>query len=195
MNEILIATKNPGKLKEYQMMLEPLGYRVLSLLEVPDFPDIPETGSTFAENALLKARAVSTRFQMPCLADDSGLEVEALGGDPGVHSQRYSPEGIPAFNNAKLIRNLQGKTDRKARFVCVIAYFDLSSGYRTFEGTVEGEIVDLPRGTNGFGYDPHFYLPAFGKTMAELAPDVKNTLSHRGKALRKIIDSLSEAKK
>jgi len=191
MKEILIATKNPGKVREYQAMLEPLGFRVLSLLDEPAFPDIPETGSTFAENARLKAEAVSGRFHLPCLADDSGLEVEALGGEPGVHSQRYTPEGIPAMNNAKLIQKLQGATHRRARFVCVIVYYEEDRGYRTFEGSLEGEIVDLPQGTNGFGYDPHFFVAAYGKTMAELSMDEKNTISHRGKALRKLIDALS----
>jgi len=168
-----------------------LGFRVLSLLDEPAFPDIPETGSTFAENARLKAEAVSGRFHLPCLADDSGLEVEALGGEPGVHSQRYTPEGIPAMNNAKLIQKLQGATHRRARFVCVIVYYEEDRGYRTFEGSLEGEIVDLPQGTNGFGYDPHFFVAAYGKTMAELSMDEKNTISHRGKALRKLIDALS----
>ena len=130
MNEILIASQNPGKIREYRAMLEPLGYVVRSLLDYPDFPEIAETGSTFSENARLKAEAVSRRFRMPCLADDSGLEVEALGGCPGVRSQRYSPEGTAPENRAKLLFELQGKTDRRARFVCVIVHLSEEGDFR-----------------------------------------------------------------
>lgn len=192
MKTILIASKNSGKINEYKAMLEPLGIQIKSLLDFPDIPDIEETGATFLENAKIKAEKVATVFDLPCLADDSGLEVLTLNGAPGVYSQRYSKEGIPKTNNAKLIRELQGKTDRRARFVCVIVFFSPKNGYQSFEGTVEGEIIDQPRGTRGFGYDPHFYLKELNQTFAELSLETKNQLSHRGKALRKLIEWLKE---
>lgn len=192
MKEILIASKNPGKVREYRAMLEPLGYSVRSLLDFPDFPDIPENGSTFSENARLKAAAVSGRFHMPCLADDSGLEVDALGGRPGVFSQRYSPEGTASANRIKLLAEMQGRANRKARFVCVIVFQAEGEVPREFRGTCDGEILTAPRGINGFGYDPLFFLPESGKTMAELPESEKNRISHRGKALKGLLDSLRE---
>ena len=193
MNEILIASQNPGKIREYRAMLEPLGYVVRSLLDYPDFPEIAETGSTFAENARLKAEAVFRRFRMPCLADDSGLEVDALGGRPGVFSQRYSSEGTAPENRAKLLAEMQGKKDRRARFVCVIVHHSEESGFREFRGTCEGEILSSPKGSNGFGYDPLFFLPEKGKTMAELPEAEKNAISHRGKALTQLLLALRES--
>jgi XTP/dITP diphosphohydrolase len=192
MKEIMIASKNVGKINEYRSMLTPLGYRVFSLIEKKDAVDIEETGKTFSENAMIKAVAVSDRFHMPCLADDSGLEVLALGGAPGVHSQRYSKEGTTKENNKKLIANLQGKSDRRARFVCAIVFYSPERGFKSFEGSIDGEIIDTPMGHNGFGYDPHFYLPEFQKTMAELPIEIKNSISHRGRALRQLMTYLSE---
>lgn len=195
MKEIILASMNKGKIEEYRAMLEPIGYHVQSLLDYEQVPEIAETGSTFAENAMIKAKAVSALFGIPCLADDSGLEVLALHNAPGVHSQRYSPEGIPKTNNELLIRNLKGKNDRRARFVCVIVYYSNATGYQTFEGSLNGEIVDTPTGRNGFGYDPHFYVPEYHKTLAELPMQLKNSISHRGRALRKLMAWLSENEK
>jgi XTP/dITP diphosphohydrolase len=187
MKEIIIASKNIGKIAEYRAMLEPLGFWITSLLDHEGFPDIAETGTTFAENAMLKAMAVSGRFAIPCLADDSGLEVKALHGAPGVRSQRYSPEGSQTANNRLLIRNLTGEPDRAARFVCTIVYYSQATGFRQFDGSVTGEIVDEPKGHEGFGYDPHFFLPSLGKTMGELPIEAKNAISHRGMALKKLM--------
>ncbi|HOW37950.1 MAG TPA: RdgB/HAM1 family non-canonical purine NTP pyrophosphatase [Candidatus Izemoplasmatales bacterium] len=187
MNEILVASRNPGKIREYAALLEPLGFRVLSLIQAADFPETPETGATFSENAILKGVAAFRRFHIPTLADDSGLEVFSLGGKPGVFSARFSPEGTDQKNNERLIRELKGITDRRARFVCTIAFFQDENHPVLFEGFLEGQIVDDPKGDEGFGYDPHFFIPAIGKTMAELSLFEKNTLSHRSRALSKMV--------
>jgi len=191
MKEIIIASKNQGKIREYKQLLEPFGYQVSSLIDYPDFPEIPETGTTFAENAMIKAKAVAMRFSVDCLADDSGLEVMALNGNPGVHSQRYSITGTEADNNQKLLHDLVGHSKRIAQYVCSIVYYNVNTGFTSFEDTVSGIIIDTPRGHNGFGYDPYFYLPEFGVTMAEVNPDFKNKISHRGKALNQLLHWLA----
>ncbi len=187
MKTIIVATRNQGKIDEYRAMFAPCGFHVESLLDHPGIPDVAETGATFAENALLKAQAVLTRFHTLAVADDSGLLVDALGGAPGVHSQRYSAEGTAAANNEKLLSALSGVERRGARFVCTIAVLRPDGSHRFYEGTLAGEIAKAPRGSSGFGYDPLFFLSAYGRTVAELDMDMKNRISHRGRAFAAMV--------
>lgn len=188
---IVLASDNLGKVREIQTVLGSYGLRVLPQT-VFAVPPVEEICPTFVENALLKARNASRYTGLPALADDSGLEVEALGGAPGIHSARYAGQGADtAANNAKLIQALEGFAgeERRARFRCVLVYlrhpYDPSP--LIAEGSWEGLIAEQPRGTGGFGYDPLFYLPELGRTAAELTPAEKNTVSHRGQALRKLL--------
>lgn len=197
---LVVATTNPGKLRELRELLTPCGFQVRGLDELGvDVPEPVEDGATFEENARIKARAYAEALGVACLAEDSGLEVSALGGAPGVHSARYSGEGGPReardrANNEKLLRALaDAKTaDRSARFVCAMCLIDADGTVR-FEtrGTFEGVIAEAPRGDNGFGYDPLLYLPALGKTSAELPSDEKNRLSHRSAATRALVAFLT----
>jgi XTP/dITP diphosphohydrolase len=191
---ILFATGNPHKLQEVSAILAPLGIQVqgLDALAAP-IPEPHEDGRTFTANALLKARYYAARAGRLALADDSGLEVDALGGEPGVHSARYSaltgPRRIvdPA-NNARLLENLRDVPDEKrtARFVCVMALCDPQRTLAVARGTVAGRVLREPRGENGFGYDPLFLLPDRRLTTAQLDPAEKNAISHRGQAARKL---------
>lgn len=180
--KIVLATRNAHKVAEVRRIAPHVEW-----LPMPDeLPDPPETGETFADNALEKARFVHARTGLPALADDSGLEVDALGGRPGVHSRRYSPEGTDAANNALLLQELLGNVKRGARYRCAIALVD-ARGERVAEGTCEGAIAGAPRGTGGFGYDPLFLPDATpGRSMAELSPAEKDAVSHRGAALRQL---------
>ncbi|NLW86033.1 MAG: XTP/dITP diphosphatase [Planctomycetes bacterium] len=200
---IVLATRNRGKIKEIRQVLQGMPIAVESLDEYPHVPEPEETGETFAENAAQKAMYYARATGKWCLADDSGLVVDALGGRPGVHSARYAaadaPPGsgrevIDAANNAKLLKALDNVADaqRTARFVCCLA---LSDGMQVMLETcdsVEGVIARQPSGQGGFGYDPLFHIPTLGKTTAELPPEQKNSLSHRGKALRKFQAMLHE---
>ncbi|UOE93360.1 XTP/dITP diphosphatase [Alkalihalobacillus sp. LMS39] len=193
MKELIIATKNKGKLKEFESMLAPLGFSVTSLLDYPEIPDVEETGLTFAENASIKAMTMARYFQKPVIADDSGLCVDALSGQPGVHSARYAGvEKDDTKNNEKLIHELKHVKEeaRTARFHCalVLAYPDGKE--EVFEGTCEGVITTEPKGSNGFGYDPLLLIPSKGKTMAELTMEEKNEISHRKKALQQLQERL-----
>ncbi len=184
---ILIATTNAGKLHEIRHGLAGLPVRWRSLGDFPGMEAPIEDGATFEENAAKKASYYARRTGIWALADDSGLEVEALGGEPGVWSARYAGPGArDAANNQKLIRALAAvpSDQRQARFRCVMALASPTGIATTTTGTVEGLILDEPRGRNGFGYDPHFFVPGLGKTLAELASSAKNEISHRGKALR-----------
>lgn len=190
---VFFATANRHKLEEVRAILHGSGIHLVSMLDVDAGPEPEETGTTFADNALLKARALHARLGGAVLADDSGIEVDALGGAPGVRSKRFSPEGTDAANNALLLARLEGTEDRRARFRCVIAL--VTDGYEgTVDGTCEGRIAHSLRGTNGFGYDPLF-LPyeIEGRTMAEASPAEKNTISHRGRAVRRLPELLSRA--
>lgn len=166
-------------------MLRGLPYEILSLASHPDAPDVEETGETFKENAILKATEYARFTGELTLADDSGLEVDALEGAPGVYSSRFAP--TDAERNAKLLKLMENVPDdrRTARFRCVIAIVEPNGRIETTEGTVEGVIAHEPKGEHGFGYDPVFYVPELGKTMAELTSAEKNAISHRGKALEK----------
>jgi len=185
---ILLATGNRGKFDEIAAEFADMPIRLLSLKDLPPMPEAEESGQTFEENACAKARYYAQRSGLLALADDSGLEVDALGGAPGVISARYAGEPCDdAANNAKLVRELAGvpRERRAARFRCVMALVEPSGEVlATAEGTIEGSILDQPRGQNGFGYDPHFLVPDLGKTTAEVSRQEKNAISHRGKATR-----------
>jgi XTP/dITP diphosphohydrolase len=181
--ELVVATKNPGKLRELRALL---GDLPLELRSADDIPDVDETGTTFAENAELKVRAAVAWSGAWALADDSGLEVDALDGRPGVYSNRFAGENTTEQQrNHRLLELLADvpRERRTARYRAAVALAAPDGRIWITEGTCEGVIVDEPRGENGFGYDPHFYLPEWGKTMAELDPDTKNRISHRARAL------------
>ena len=185
MQKLLIATHNPGKICEYQDLLADLPLNVVSLQDEGITVDVEETGSTFAENAILKARTYARLSHRLTWADDSGLEVDALAGRPGVYSARYGgPTASDRDRYQKLLQELRSHPPEiwTARFRCVVAIVTPAGQVCTVEDTVEGVITDRPRGSYGFGYDPVFYLPEFQLTMAELAPEIKNRISHRGKA-------------
>ena len=191
--EILLATHNAGKLREMRQITAGWPVQWLSLDAFPELGDVEETGTTFAENARLKALQYAQATGMFTIADDSGLEVDALNGAPGVYSARYA--GTPkddAANNRKLVATLRDvpAEQRTARFRCVMALAHDGEVLIETSGTYEGLIVDEPCGTDGFGYDPHFYVPDLEKTVAELSPQVKNARSHRGQALRAMLEQI-----
>lgn len=194
MKRIVLATKNKGKIKEMRELLAPMNIEVLSLADFSPVDDAEENGATFAENAMLKARYYFAHTGTPCLADDSGLEVDALGGRPGVYSARYSGEdATDAANNAKVLREMEGieKDKRTARFRCAMAL--VGEGVElTTDGTCEGALLTEERGQGGFGYDPIFYVPKFDRTLAEMSSEEKNSISHRGAAVRKMADLIAE---
>lgn len=194
MKRIVLATKNKGKIKEMRELLAPMNIEVLSLADFSPVDDAEENGATFAENAMLKARYYFAHTGTPCLADDSGLEVDALGGRPGVYSARYSGEdATDAANNAKVLREMEGieKDKRTARFRCAMAL--VGEGIElTTDGTCEGTLLTEERGQGGFGYDPIFYVPKFDRTLAEMSSEEKNSISHRGAAVRKMADLIAE---
>ena len=190
---LLVATRNEGKLKELRSLLDGTGLRVETLASHPESGDVAESGATFDENARIKASAAARATGLWTIADDSGLEVAALGFAPGVRSARYAGvHGDDAANTAKLLRELDGKTDRRARFVCSIALARPDGEIAaTAHGVCEGAIAAAPRGTGGFGYDPVFVPAAFpNQTMAELDRHDKNAVSHRGAALRAFLPLL-----
>jgi XTP/dITP diphosphohydrolase len=187
--EVIVATRNRGKIREFRDALKGLNLRIYGLSDFPDVPEIEEDGDSFTENALKKARFYSTYFGKLTLADDSGLEVESLKGEPGVHSARYAGEGASTQeNNQKLLSEMQGIpiSKRGARFRCIIAVKSPGGREVLVEGSCKGRIGFKEKGRKGFGYDPLFILPRDGKTMAQLSLEEKNRVSHRGKALRKI---------
>lgn len=201
---IIIASGNPGKCREISQVLAELGIRTTPLAEYAEIPEPEETGETFAENARQKALYYAGITGNWCIADDSGLVVDALGGAPGVHSARYAAERCPenaprevsdAANNAKLLEALANVPDNKrsARFICHLALADDKNQIIIeAQGTIEGRITRDQKGGNGFGYDPMFYVPEFGCTTAELSPLQKNSVSHRGNALREFTIRLEE---
>lgn len=225
--KVIVATRNEGKRVEFAAMLEPAGWQVVGLRDVPDAPEVVEDGETFSANAIKKAVEIAHYLGMPALADDSGLCVDALDGEPGVFSARYAGEGAAvAANNAKLLARLRevagqgggkaalgaeggaaadeprgsgaanGESPRllsRGAYICVLALHDPETG-ETLEtqGRVDGWITDEARGQGGFGYDPYFYVPEYGRTMAELTMEEKNAISHRGQALRELSARLAE---
>ena len=193
MSQILVlASNNKGKLAEFSRLLAPLGFDVKPQGEL-DIPEADEPYASFVENALAKARHASRLSGLPALADDSGICVPALGGAPGVYSARYAGEPkSDAANNGKLVSDLAAHSDKSAYYYCVLVFVRHADDPQPViaDGRWNGEVIAEPRGQGGFGYDPHFLLPALGKTAAELAADEKNQLSHRGQALRALIEKL-----
>lgn len=193
MKKLIFATGNEGKMREIRMILGDLDYEILSMKEAGIDVDIVEDGKTFEENAIIKATAISKIANCVVLADDSGLEVDAMDKMPGIYSARYLGEDTPySIKNQTIIDNLAGLPDeeRTARFVCAIAVAFPDGRVVTKRGTIEGIIGYEERGENGFGYDPIFFVPEYGKTTAELSPEEKNKISHRGKALEMIKEEL-----
>jgi XTP/dITP diphosphohydrolase len=188
---IYCGSGNAGKLREFRAAAESFGIEILELPELKQIPPCEETGDTFEENAILKAAYYGDRAPGLLFADDSGLEVEALNGAPGVFSARYAgPGATDEMNNALLIGNLRGRENRRARFVCAIALADRGKLVRTFRGVVDGKILEAPRGMEGFGYDPLFYYRAYGRSFGEISLKEKMAVSHRGKALTAMFKSL-----
>ncbi|HYO84639.1 MAG TPA: RdgB/HAM1 family non-canonical purine NTP pyrophosphatase [Bryobacteraceae bacterium] len=189
--KVLCATTNSGKLREFRKAAEDW-FELESLPELDAISPPEETGSTFEENAILKARYYGDLTPEMLFAEDSGLEVDALGGAPGVCSARYSgPGATDASNNDKLLRDLEGVVDRRARYVCVIALVRAGELLSTFRGTVEGTIAVRPSGSQGFGYDPLFWYAPFGCTFAEVTAERKQTVSHRGHAVAELVRYMS----
>lgn len=192
---LVLASNNAGKLREFGALLAPLGFDVVPQREV-GIPEAEEPHVTFVENALAKARHASRLSGLPALADDSGISVDALGGAPGVYSARYAQlagkEKSDAANNAHLIAELAGQTNRRAHYYCVLVLVRHADDPCPIiaEGRWDGEVVDTPRGDGGFGYDPYFLLPALGKTAAELSAEEKNRVSHRALALQALCERL-----
>lgn len=195
MKTIIIATNNPGKAKDFKKLLEPKGFSIKTLMDYPNIPEVEETGFTFEENARLKAETISSLLEKPVLADDSGIMIDALDGQPGVFSARFAGEPKnDAANNAKVLAmlgELEG-VSRQAHFHCTLVLSHPEKESLVVEGKITGEIANVPQGDNGFGYDPLFYLPELGKTFGELSDDEKNKISHRAQALQKLSDVIDD---
>ena len=203
MKKLVLASSNPGKLREFESLLSPLGIEIVSQATMK-VAEAEEPHGTFVENALAKARHASRRTGLPALADDSGICVRALDGRPGVHSARFAGAAAPGTtpgreaqdlrNNEKLVALLDGKDDRRAHYYCVVVLMRHPEDPQPViaEASWAGEILAQPRGANGFGYDPHFYLRDLDKTAAELEQGEKNLISHRGKAMRRLLAKLKE---
>jgi len=188
--QLLLASSNAHKIFEIRRILQGIPLELLTLEDFPELPELPETGDTFTANALQKARYAHELTGLPCAADDSGIEIDALGGAPGVHSKRFSKEGTNEANNQLLLHRLTDQDNRSARYRCVVALVG-HGAEQTVEGRCEGTIGHTYRGTGGFGYDPLFWPSEHpGKTMAELTMDEKNAISHRGRAFRLLRDLL-----
>jgi XTP/dITP diphosphohydrolase len=190
---LVLASNNAGKLAEFAQLLAPLGFAIKSQREL-DIPEAEEPFGTFVENALAKARHASQLSGLPALADDSGICVPALGGAPGVQSARYAGEPrSDSDNNAKLVREIAAHADKSAYYYCVLVMVRHADDPQPIiaDGVWHGQLIEQPRGQGGFGYDPYFFLPSLGKTAAELSAQEKNNLSHRGQALRALINKLS----
>ena len=189
--KFVLATHNPGKLAEMKAILSGLGVEVVSPAEAGVEVDVEETGTTFAENAMLKAKAVCAAAGLPAIADDSGLCVNALNGGPGVYSARYGGEGLDdAGRRRLLLQNLRGQTTRAAHFTCAVACAFPNGDTLEAEGRCDGAIAFAPLGEGGFGYDPVFLIPEKGKTFGQISPEEKSKISHRGKALAAFAEKL-----
>ncbi len=191
-NEIVLASNNVGKIAEFNDLLSPFNLQVIAQAEL-GVDEAQETGLSFVENAILKARHASHITGLPAIADDSGLEVAVLDGQPGIYSARFAGENATdQDNNLKLLQQLEDNTNREANFRCVMVYMQQSNDPSPIiaEGILNGEIISKPRGENGFGYDPIFWVPELNKTCAELSKDQKNKVSHRAKATQTLLDKL-----
>lgn len=193
MKEIMIATSNAHKVEEFKQMLKPLGYQVKSLLDLEEQIDIEENGATFEENALIKARAIHEKLHIEVVADDSGLMVNAMNGEPGIHSARFMGRDTSYdIKNAYIIEQCAGKMDRGCQFVCAIAYISANGEEQVFRGVVEGEVATQIKGEKGFGYDPIFFYPPYNTTLANVSEEKKNAVSHRGRALQMLLEYLAK---
>lgn len=187
--ELVLATRNPDKGRELAALLKDLGIRIRTLAEFPDAPEVMEDGETCEANAIKKAVAIARHTKLPAAADDTGLMVEALGGRPGVHAARYAGEGATYDDNCKkLLREMANvpRERRGARFVTVAALADPNGEVEVVQGVLDGLITEAPVGTKGFGYDPVFFVPELGKTLAQITPEEKNRISHRARAFEKV---------
>jgi len=194
MKELLVASGNKGKLREFGELLKGVVGSILSPADFPGLPEVEEDGASFEENAIKKALSAARFTGRPVLADDSGLCVDFLGGRPGVYSARFAGEGASdADNNALLLRELEGVPagERGGAFHCVIALCQPDGSCQTFDGSLPGVILEAPRGEGGFGYDPLFLVPEYGQTFSELPLEIKNTISHRGRAMQQLKAALS----
>ncbi|MCH4020025.1 MAG: XTP/dITP diphosphatase [Erysipelotrichaceae bacterium] len=192
---IVVASTNKGKIREFEQMLNPRGYIVKSLADFPDMPEIEENGTTFEENAVIKADAVTRRYGIMAIADDSGLCIDAFGGEPGVHSARYLGHDTPYdYKNKVILERMANETNRGCHYTCAIAVTRPNQKPVVFSEICECEIAREPKGENGFGYDPIVYYPPLHKTMAEMTKEEKNSISHRGKAVSKLEKWLDEEK-
>ncbi|KRN31612.1 HAM1 protein [Liquorilactobacillus mali] len=194
MKKILIATKNEGKAREFRAFFEPKGFRVETLNELKEIPEIIEDGQTFEENALIKAQSLTDVLQTVVVADDSGLMVDALGGEPGIYSARYAGDHDDSANNKKLLEKLKDVPDEKrtATFHTSLVVTRIGKKPLVVNGDVKGKILKKLQGNDGFGYDPLFYLPELDKTFAELTPAEKNKVSHRGRAIKKLSEKFDD---
>jgi len=196
--KIIFATGNENKLREIRQITADMDIEIVSMKDAGCYVDVEETGTTFEENAYLKASAIAKKCGLPTLADDSGLEIDYLGKEPGIYSSRYMGEDTPySVKNAELLRRMEGVPDeeRTARFVCAICLVRPDGSSETVCATMEGIVAHESAGSNGFGYDPIFFLPDRGCTSAQLPPEEKNLISHRGKALRLMRDILAKEAK
>lgn len=190
--KFILATHNPGKLREMAAILSQYGVEVVSPADVGITVDVEETGTTFAENAMLKAKAICAAADLPAIADDSGLCVDALNGGPGVYSARYGGEGLDDKGRyTLLLQNMRGQTNRAAHFACAIACAFPNGDELTAEGRCDGTIAFAPMGEGGFGYDPVFFVPEKAKTFGQLTAEEKSAISHRGKALKAFSEKLA----
>ncbi len=193
LKELIFASHNKGKIKEIKELIAPLNIELKSFEDI-DFPDIEETGTTFAENSLLKSSQIAKLTGIACIADDSGLCVDALNGAPGVFSARYAPNRNFDKGMDKLLSEManSGNTNRSAHFSCVISLAYPSGEYEIFEGRVDGHIAENKHGTGGFGYDPLFIPDGYDKSFAEMGDDIKNKISHRARAMQKLLNYLKK---
>lgn len=187
---IVAATANLHKVDEYRKLLEGQNVELKSLLDYPGFPGVEENGKSFIENAGIKALAACRYCDVPAFADDSGLEVEALDGRPGIYSARYAPTDKERI--ARLLDEMKGQTNRRARFVCAIAIAINGEVIESFEGEIKGTIVEAPRGESGFGYDPVFQPDGYDRTFGEMAPELKNRISHRANAFKLALEFVED---
>lgn len=195
MNKILLATSNAHKVEEFKEMLEPFGYTITSLLDFDEEFDIEETGTTFEENALIKAKTMHDKLGIAVIADDSGLMVNALDGAPGIYSARFMGKDTSYdIKNQYIIDRCKDAEDKGCQFVCAIAYVEENGESHVFTGVVEGIVADHIEGEKGFGYDPIFYYPPYQTTLANVSEEQKNAVSHRGRALKQFVDFIEKRK-
>lgn len=196
MKEIVVASTNKGKIREFKEMLEPMGYTVKSLADFPDMPGIEENGTTFEENAVIKAQSVTDRYGIEAISDDSGLSIDAFGGEPGIHSARYLGHDTSYdYKNRVILERMEKESNRNCHYTCAIAVTRPNEEPVVFCDIVDCEIAKEPKGENGFGYDPIVYYAPLQKTMAEMTKDEKNAISHRGKAIRRFEAWMDERNK